>query len=386
VTGTDREIGEGIRVGALLPFTGRGTANGGNIERGITLAVEHVNRAGGVAGHRVVLVSRDTRSDAGAAAGAARTLLDELGAVALIGPHHDSEATKVIPLLRSHRVVGLSGGVASPKFATAEDGDYWFRTVPSSLAIGRGMAERMRADGIGRATAMYSDDEYGFGLASVFHIEYSALGGQMPVPIEAFRSEEGSYIEHLQRVFGSEVEAVFLIGRGTAAAELVQDWAVGGFGKRWYLAPSLRDQAFVDNTPAAVLDGTVGISPALSASIHAFDPLFAARWNGDRPLQDTYFYYDAVLLWALAAETVAVRTGGIDGDLVRDALLAVSAPPGERVAWDQLERAMELVRGGVDIDYDGITGDVDLNERGELQASRMQFWRIEGHHFADLDP
>ena len=53
----------GIRLGALLPYTGELAASGHSLEQGMTLAVETVNRAGGVAGQPLVLEIQDTHSD-----------------------------------------------------------------------------------------------------------------------------------------------------------------------------------------------------------------------------------------------------------------------------------------------------------------------------------
>src|SRR5436190_13827834 len=49
--GTDEPPeGTGIRIGALLPYTGELAASGPSLEQGITFAIEAVNHGGGVAG------------------------------------------------------------------------------------------------------------------------------------------------------------------------------------------------------------------------------------------------------------------------------------------------------------------------------------------------
>ncbi|HSU39174.1 MAG TPA: ABC transporter substrate-binding protein, partial [Polyangiaceae bacterium] len=51
-----------IAVGALLPFTGKEAALGRNMEQALLLAVHDVNEAGGVAGQKLRLVTRDSNS------------------------------------------------------------------------------------------------------------------------------------------------------------------------------------------------------------------------------------------------------------------------------------------------------------------------------------
>jgi len=53
---------DGIHVGALLPYTGDLAASGPSLERGITLAIEAANRAGGIAGQPLIVDVEDTHS------------------------------------------------------------------------------------------------------------------------------------------------------------------------------------------------------------------------------------------------------------------------------------------------------------------------------------
>ena len=65
-----------IQVGALLPFTGELAASGAEYERALVLAVETVNQAGGISGHRLRLVARDTHSDVERGIESARALFE----------------------------------------------------------------------------------------------------------------------------------------------------------------------------------------------------------------------------------------------------------------------------------------------------------------------
>src|SRR5262245_58722307 len=53
---------DSIAVGAALPFTGPEAASGRNLEQAMLLAIEDVNRAGGVSGRPLRLISRDSNS------------------------------------------------------------------------------------------------------------------------------------------------------------------------------------------------------------------------------------------------------------------------------------------------------------------------------------
>jgi ABC-type branched-subunit amino acid transport system substrate-binding protein len=86
--------------------------------------------------------------------------------------------------------------------------------------------------------------------------------------------------------------------------------------------------------------------------------------------------YDAVVLIALAAEKAGTTT---DSAAIRDALRDIANPPGEVVGpgVDGLERAMELIADGKDINYEGAAGSQDIDENGDV-FSTIEVWKIEG--------
>lgn len=61
---------EPIRIGAILPVTGNNGVSGQNMRDGMQLAVEEINKRGGVNGNRIELVLEDSKSDPQAAVAA----------------------------------------------------------------------------------------------------------------------------------------------------------------------------------------------------------------------------------------------------------------------------------------------------------------------------
>ena len=54
---------EPIKVGYLPALTGPVSSTGVGINRGTQLAVEEINKAGGIKGRKIELITRDTQSD-----------------------------------------------------------------------------------------------------------------------------------------------------------------------------------------------------------------------------------------------------------------------------------------------------------------------------------
>ena len=363
-------------VGALLPFTGDLASAGANIERALMLALEDIEAAGGVGPRPLCLVPRDTHSDEKRGLAAARDLLRYQRVRALFGPQQDGLALRVIEELRRARVAGISGGTTSPTQRFTEDNGLWFRTVPSALVLGEALAERMYQDGARHISVLYESSEYGVGWSSVLQVNFTARGGTSE-GIFSYQPDQQTYTEVLNRAFAPGVDAVVLVASARSGAAIVEEWASSGRGGAWYFTPSLNDRVFLDNIPLGTVDGMIGISPAVGADADRFTSSFAARWAGERPLRDAYFYYDAAVLWALAYETARSQPGGAPAaEGIARQIQPVSAPPGQLVHWYELDRALDLVRAGEEIDYIGASGDVNIDSRGDVESGRYQFWSV----------
>src|ERR1700756_2312039 len=80
-----RAQAEPIKLATLTPLTGAGGSYGPTMAKVAAAVVEEVNKAGGVLGRRVVLVSEDDQTSPEAGVRAARKLIDVDKAAAVMG-------------------------------------------------------------------------------------------------------------------------------------------------------------------------------------------------------------------------------------------------------------------------------------------------------------
>jgi len=83
-----------VKIGLVAPFEGRHREIGYDAIYSARLAVQQMNEAGGVAGHRVALVALDDRGDPELARQAAASLAVDPGVVAVLG-HYLPEITAI---------------------------------------------------------------------------------------------------------------------------------------------------------------------------------------------------------------------------------------------------------------------------------------------------
>src|SRR5712672_4620169 len=88
-----------ILIGYLPALTGPSSSTGVGINRGIQLAVQEINAAGGIDGRQLELITRDTQSDPTKAVNGAAELTHGQKVSVVFGPVNSGESLAVVPLL-----------------------------------------------------------------------------------------------------------------------------------------------------------------------------------------------------------------------------------------------------------------------------------------------
>ena len=88
--------------------------------------------------------------------------------------------------------------------------------------------------------------------------------------------------------------------------------------------------------------------------------------------------YDAAFLLALAIE----KNGSAGRDGLNKALRDVASPPGEKILPGEWKKAVDLIKAGTDIDYDGAGGALDFDDAGDVDGIIVQL-AVEGGKFVE---
>lgn len=153
---------EEVAVGVAFPLTGVSEGLGGNMRKGVELAVEEINASALLGGTDLRPVFEDTEGTPDGAERAFRKLIDEGAVSAIIGPWSSSSTKRTAPLANKSKVVAISPtSAASPGGITAP-GDFIFRTsltvdkvVPEGIKKTKGALKYSKA-----ATIVNADDTF----------------------------------------------------------------------------------------------------------------------------------------------------------------------------------------------------------------------------------
>jgi branched-chain amino acid transport system substrate-binding protein len=156
---------EPIKIGFLPALTGPSSSTGVAINRGTVLAVDEINKAGGVNGRKIELITRDTQSDPTKAVNATAELTQREKVHVLWGPLNSGEALAASPLGARAGVPQLDpcwvdSLIDVKKYPRA------FRIAPSNQQVG-GAANHYVTDVLKVKKVAVIGDTTGYGTASV---------------------------------------------------------------------------------------------------------------------------------------------------------------------------------------------------------------------------
>jgi branched-chain amino acid transport system substrate-binding protein len=154
--------GDTITVGAAGPWT---TGYGTNNRRGIDLAIEEINREGGIDGRRLVLLARDDDANGEKATAIAREFVSNPDVVAVIGHINSGTMVNAARVYDGH----LPAIATTASSAELSGISRWtFRVIPSDSVSSIEIARFASRRGWRRAAILYENDSYGRGLAASF--------------------------------------------------------------------------------------------------------------------------------------------------------------------------------------------------------------------------
>ncbi|HLV65585.1 MAG TPA: ABC transporter substrate-binding protein [Polyangiaceae bacterium] len=391
----EREIpADAIKVGAVLPFTGKEAAIGRNLEQALLLAVKDVNEAGGVRGRPLHLVTRDSNSGSARGLDALLELLYLEEVEYLIGPEENELANDIVPDVKALDVLNLLPGYSAPAMKRGGTRGAWVRLAPSPAAIGCAMARQAIAEGVDTANSIVALDDYNLSLAAEFNAQFVHLGGRA-LPSVTISAGASSYRAQIAQALDYEADRTLLIAYPATASVVATEWTIGRRRGAFTLSPMLHADAFLVNTPFGALDGFAGLSPSLSLTsecdsgtpngpvscsrenARAFSDHFAARWEGDRPFPAAHFYYDAVVLLAMALERELAR-GNDDPTApeLRDAIRELGGGDAEPAHWSELSPALAALADGGSRRYVGAAAEYDFDEFGIARHVVFDTWSI----------
>jgi neutral amino acid transport system substrate-binding protein len=373
---------KGLKIGSLLSNTGDLASIAQPLPSAVKLAVETVNACGGINGAPVTVVSEDDQSDpsAGSAAMTKLTAVDKVAGV--VGAFGSGISTAAASIAVQNKVMIVSPGSTSPVFTDrAKKGEYkgyWARTAPPDTYQAQAMAQLAIKKGFKKVATIAINNDYGVGFEKEFVASFKKLGGTITNEAKPTRYDAKA------TTFDSEVKAAFE-GKPQALATLVYPDTGALLLKAAYeqglskgvaimlpdgaYSPKFPDQVGKSKDGKFIIDGAIGTVPgAHGKALEDFNKKWTTSGKPLTPyLQHTW---DATALMMLAAQAAKTNTG----EGIMSKIREVAGGPGEEVG--DLCKAVAMVKAGKKINYQGASGNVDIDPQGDVVGT-YDIWQVQ---------
>ena len=367
--------GEPVKIGSVLDFTGDLGAYGKPMRNAVDIAAELINDAGGVLGSPVRAVHKDGGTSAQIATDAANALVKTDGVPVIVGPLGSGFTIAVAQAVTiPNEVVQISPSATSPALSILEDSDFLYRTAVSDAAQGVVLARLALELGYETAGLLYVNNAYGEGLARVFTESFEEAGGTVTASVPQ-EPDQPSYVSELENATEGDPDVLVAMSYPVSAGVYLREAIEGDYIDNFMFVDGTKSQDMFDTLGAENFEGFYGTAPGAqeSDSTAVFRILYEERF-GELPtdpfLGETF---DAFAIAALAIE----KAGEYNGPAVRDAMREVANAPGIKVGPGDFAKALDLIRRGEDIDYEGVAGSQNFDENGDV-LNTIEIWKIEG--------
>ena len=371
-----------LRIGDVLPFTGDLAAYGANLDRAVKVGVDLQNaalKADGLSNSiSVDLVgSEDGQTQASASVEAATKLVKSDKANVLIG---EMASSATIPMAQSvsipNKIVQISPTSSAPQLSAIKDNGYLWRAYPSDTLQGKVLASAA-VDAFGKGATLNvgaRNDAFGTALKQLFVKEYEKLGGKIGKNVSWNPNQANFDTEAQQLVDGNPAGWVIIDFPETFdkfAPSLVRTgkWDAS----KTFMTEALRNTDELDKIgdPVIGLRGT-----AASAAGGPAGAAFAAYWKKNVKGAKPYTGFEGTALDAAnVAFLAALQACSSSPARIKANLVSVSGPPGVKVTFSQLGRAVKLIRAGKEIDYEGAFSPVDFDAKGDIGSAVFEIWK-----------
>jgi branched-chain amino acid transport system substrate-binding protein len=202
-----------MTLGAAGPWNeGYGAMN----KRGIDLAIDEINAAGGVRGRPLRLLARDDGADGAKAAAIALEFVQNPAISAVIG-HVNSSTMVAAAKIYDGALPAVATTATSPDLSGISP--WVFRVIASDSATGVELGQFARRLGHSRAAILYENDSYGRGLADAFRRSFDGT----IVTLDPIASGEGNYEPYIAYLKTRDPGLVFVAGTEASGMAILRE-------------------------------------------------------------------------------------------------------------------------------------------------------------------
>lgn len=351
-----------IKIGHAGPMSGGIAHLGKDNENGARMAIEDINRSGGITidgqARCLKLFSADDAGDPWLGVKVAQALVDK-GVVAVVGHLNSGISIPANEIYSANGMAQVSPSSTNPNYTlrsrkTPKSSVSAYRVVANDISLGKALAifvnqgnpQLSRVPRAKRVVVLDDATQYGYGLAQYFA---SALKTK-PIMHEGMTDKTTDFRGVLTKIKAVSPDYIFWGGMDDTGAALAKQMKQLGVRAKLISGDGACTEKFIELAKDAadqMVCAMAGVSLENTERGRKFSSDYERRFPGQRVQIYAPYTYDAVQVVAQA-----IRIAASDE---REAIAA----------------AMPKVN------YDGVTGNIRFDAKGDVQLGAVSFFKVE---------
>ena len=335
--------GKSVRLGAIYSITGKGAEWGEHSKIATEIAVDEINKAGGVGGLPLDVLIQDTGTEVAPAISLARRLILEDKVLAILGPCFSSEFEALAPLLDRLKTMIVSQCSAKPGISALSP--WAFRnTLTSDKQLAPAVDIWQRRYGVKTAAIIYdSADAVSAAEGSAVLPALLKKAGIEVKESLTYQTKDIDFSAQITRVKALHPDGIALGACYQQAANIVREARKQGLKQPFLASACVGSPEFaklVGKDGEGSIIGSAGWPDDPKPKTAAFLKKFMEKSGGKKPNYGGMRAYDNVYITKSVIEAGGVTNEPRDLDADRDRI---------RLGWTRVK------------DFDGITGHTTIN-------------------------
>ncbi|MFA5936364.1 MAG: ABC transporter substrate-binding protein [Candidatus Paceibacterota bacterium] len=299
---------ETIKIGFLGPLTGDLATPGINAQAAVSIAVDEINKTGGVLGKKLEVVYEDDLCTGATGANAISKLINTDKVVAVLGGLCSGATLGEAPIAEAAQTVQIAYCSTAP--AVSQAGDYIFRNVPSDFFQAKYVAQYLTEKGKNNVALLTVKNDWGDGLNKAF---VDAFTGTIVVN-DSFDPNTKDFKTQLTQIKAKNPDAIYFIGYADVTIPALKQAYDLGIKTQFFGADGWDDTKIWDEL-GNIGDGAMYTIVGTNSS-DAFKTAMKAKLGKDDLIYCSNYAYDGLKILANAIN----KAGSTDKVAVKDAM------------------------------------------------------------------
>ncbi|MBI5033743.1 MAG: ABC transporter substrate-binding protein [Chloroflexi bacterium] len=295
--------GEPLKIGIIAAMSGTNAVLGDWMKKGVSLAVDQKNKAGGIQGRQIQVVVYDDEADPTKSVNLAQKVATEDKVIAVWATSNSTSALADIPIFAKYKIPQFTNGTNVD--ITNKGSAYIFRATPAGPSFEDTLIDFLvKQKGMKKFAIIADTSAYGKGEGD-YQVDALKRNGLQATTREAFGIDDKDFTGQLTKILQTQPEVILLASSEVASGLIAKQARQLGFKGQFAGGAAIGTPKYIETAGADIAEGTLFTTPWLHDDANEisrkFVDAYKAAYN-ETPEFHGANTYDGTQLLLLAME------------------------------------------------------------------------------------